>query len=168
MNNSLRENEILLSKAFSPTAPVDKLDLFSGRKEQIRKVIDAANQEGRHAIIYGERGVGKTSLSNILSDVLFFEDDTKVLSPRVNCDVGDDFSSIWHKVFSMITTVRPAVGFARESDSKKTSLSTVLPDNLSPQIVRSLLNNIPNSIIIIDEFDRILKKKVSTLFADCI
>ena len=36
----------------------------------MRRLIDAANQSGQRAIVYGERGVGKTSLANVLSDFL--------------------------------------------------------------------------------------------------
>ena len=46
------------SRVFSPTAPIDERDLFAGRTDQIRKLIDAINQKGQHAIVFGERGVG--------------------------------------------------------------------------------------------------------------
>jgi Holliday junction resolvasome RuvABC ATP-dependent DNA helicase subunit len=32
--------------------------------------MDAINQQGQHVLIYGERGVGKTSLANVLSGFL--------------------------------------------------------------------------------------------------
>jgi hypothetical protein len=52
---------------FTPGAPINEKDLFAGRSEQVEKIIDAVSQRGCHAILYGERGVGKTSLSNMIS-----------------------------------------------------------------------------------------------------
>ena len=53
-------------KVFTPAVPVSERELFSGRIDQLRRVFDAINQHGQHAIIFGERGVGKTSLANII------------------------------------------------------------------------------------------------------
>ncbi len=56
-----------VNEAFSPGAPVQERDLFAGRIEQLRALVDSVQQRGRHAIVFGERGVGKTSLANILA-----------------------------------------------------------------------------------------------------
>lgn len=50
-------------QVFTPGSPVNERDLFSGRIEQIQSVLDAVTQRGYHAVLYGERGVGKTSLA---------------------------------------------------------------------------------------------------------
>jgi len=52
---------------FTPNTPIDQRALFAGRGDQIRRIIDAVNQAGQHAILFGERGVGKTSLANVIS-----------------------------------------------------------------------------------------------------
>jgi ABC-type transport system involved in cytochrome bd biosynthesis fused ATPase/permease subunit len=85
-------------KVFTPTAPIDERSLFAGRTEQVRKVVDAVNQKGQHAVVFGERGVGKTSLSNVLSSFLSGPNASTVLSPRVNCDATDTFQSLWSKI----------------------------------------------------------------------
>ncbi len=90
---------------FRPTAPVNVLDVFSGRDRQITRVCDVVMQEGQHAILYGERGVGKTSLANVLSAYLVTTGDdehTAIVSPRVNCDVDDTFDNVWRKILSDI------------------------------------------------------------------
>lgn len=53
-----------IATVFSPGAPIDEGELFAGRPDQIRELIDAGSQRGQHAIVFGERGVGKTSLAN--------------------------------------------------------------------------------------------------------
>jgi len=42
-----------VGKVFTPTVPVSEEDLFAGRIEEIRKVVDVINQRGQHAIING-------------------------------------------------------------------------------------------------------------------
>ncbi len=74
-----------VGRVFSPAAPIDERALFAGRRRQLRAVIDAISQRGQHAIIYGERGVGKTSLGNVLSEFLTGAQ-RLVLAPRINCD----------------------------------------------------------------------------------
>ena len=86
------------ARAFSPSAPIDKARLFAGRIQQVHEVINAVVQRGQHAIIYGERGVGKTSLANVLSDLLSdvgLEGESSVI---VNCDGTTDFTSLWYKI----------------------------------------------------------------------
>lgn len=81
-------------RVFSPAAPVDERDLFAGRITQLRRVIDVVNQRGQHAIIFGERGVGKTSLANVISSYLGSVEGVSILAPHVNCDASDDFTRL--------------------------------------------------------------------------
>jgi DNA polymerase III gamma/tau subunit len=55
-------------EVFTPSAPIDNQALFAGRVNQLNRIIGAVSQRGQHAILFGERGVGKTSLANVLSD----------------------------------------------------------------------------------------------------
>ena len=92
-----------ITEAFSPGAPVQERDLFAGRSTQIASLEDAVNQRGRHAIVYGERGVGKTSLVNVLPLVMH-RPNRELIYVRVNAgnspvntvldEVGDQ-SLIW-------------------------------------------------------------------------
>src|SRR5437879_5365938 len=97
---------IQAGRVFSPSAPIDERSLFAGRDAQIRTVIDAVNQKGQHAIIYGERGVGKTSLTNVLH-AFMGQQAFPVLAPRVQCDTLDDFGKVWRRVFERIELTQP-------------------------------------------------------------
>ena len=50
-----------LDQAFSPFAPILLRDLFHGRYEHLERTCEAIRERGQHVVIYGERGVGKTS-----------------------------------------------------------------------------------------------------------
>jgi len=59
----------LVGEAFRPAAPIDRRSLFSGRSEQISELFSIAAQPGQHAVIFGERGVGKTSLAAVTAEM---------------------------------------------------------------------------------------------------
>ena len=60
--SALRDEMLSL---FTPGAPIDEYALFAGRQPQIQKISDTVVSKGRHAVLFGERGVGKTSLASI-------------------------------------------------------------------------------------------------------
>lgn len=156
-------------RVFSPTAPIDERSLFAGRNEQVRTLIDAINQKGQHAILFGERGVGKTSLANVLAS--FLSGAGTVLSPRVNCDTTDTYTTVWQKVFAEIDMVHAvkATGFAPTTQQKSVDLlggnDPVSPDDVRRALTILARNSLP--ILILDEFDR-LEQPVKRAFADTI
>ena len=154
-----------ITEAFSPGAPVQERDLFSGRAAQIASLEDAVNQRGRHAIVYGERGVGKTSLANVLPLVLH-RPNREVIYVRVNADPTDTFTSLWKKVFKRMTYVSSA---ADGGGLRK--LSEDVQDELAPDDVQLMLSDFSNNqipIIVLDEFDRIRDGITTQLVADTI
>lgn len=155
-----------ITEAFSPGAPVQEKDLFSGRTSQIRALTDAVSQRGRHAIVYGERGVGKTSLVNILKLVMH-RPNRELIYVRVNADPNDTFTSLWKKVFKRMTY--ESEGEQGKIISKR--VSDDYPNDISPddvQIVLSEFTENHNPIIVLDEFDRIKDQATVHLVADSI
>ena len=98
------------SSAFTPASPVSEKELFAGRIAQVRLVVDAINLPGQHAIIYGERGVGKTSLANILSSRLVSKNGVEAIAPRINCDGTDNFEALWKKALGEIEVEKTTEG----------------------------------------------------------
>src|SRR5260221_11428647 len=90
---------IKAGQIFKPGAPVDTVSMLQGRGREIDRVIDVVGQAGRHAIIYGERGVGKTSLATLLEDLLRPLRTEQVLAPRVQCGGSDTFATAWRMLF---------------------------------------------------------------------
>lgn len=152
---------------FTPGSPVNEKDLFAGRLDQIRAVHDAVSQTGYHAVLYGERGVGKTSLANVIKTTL----PGSWLVPRVNCDGTDTFTSLWRKALQDIslTQSHQAPGFTSQNSSSDSRLVDTLPSTLTPDAVRATLANLGSvmrMLIAFDEFDRLSDPTVSVLMAD--
>jgi len=89
--------DLKLSQTFSPASAISRKDFFRGRNAALRRIIDAVNQAGQHVIIYGERGVGKTSLANVIADFLRPLSSEQIASHRINCFRESSFDSIWRK-----------------------------------------------------------------------
>jgi Cdc6-like AAA superfamily ATPase len=91
------------NQLFTPSAPIAVAEMFAGRQEQAAKIVDAIGERGRHVILYGERGVGKSSMAQI---VPFFiprgPKPQQVRHIRVPAFPGDTFSVVAKRIFSKI------------------------------------------------------------------
>lgn len=142
---------------FKPKTPIDDDKLFSGRLKQVQEVLDVIWEEGGHAVIFGERGVGKTSLANII--------DRRVLSVisavkglKVSCGPGDTFFQIWANILHDY-----------HWDDKP--IPEILKDEKNPYIVYKILEGLDRSkyhLFIFDEFDRVRNDQTTTMMADLI
>ncbi|WP_275226222.1 AAA family ATPase [Novosphingobium album (ex Liu et al. 2023)] len=145
-------------------APVNEEDLFAGRSTEVKRILEAVVERSRHVILYGERGVGKTSLSNIFwrryNTML-----KSMLVARVQADPSDNFTSLWNKAIDELAST------ARQSDRYDL---TPLDTNTSmdnPDIVRRELQKCradATPIIIIDEYDKLSDGNARLLTANVI
>jgi Cdc6-like AAA superfamily ATPase len=128
-------------------------------------LLDAVSERGRHAIVYGEPGVGKTSLAQILRYFVPSKTST-VKYIRKPAFSFDSYSSIWIDLFKDIK-FKVDIG----EGQKEYSVSDIYNNGVTPSdVVRELsnfnLNDIP--IIVIDEFNVIADIKTSKLMAETI
>lgn len=159
------------STIFTPSAPVDDYNLFAGRVDQVHQVVTAVGQKGQHAIIFGERGVGKTSLANILHHFIGQFAPSKGTVVKVNCDGNSKSSSIWKTVFRELLLIKekPTAGFQSQKEVEQVSLGQTVPDEVSPEDVRYHFQRLPAGlVVIIDEVDRIKDKRTLASLADTV
>ena len=145
--------EFEAGQIFSPAAPIDEKDLFAGRRLQIDKMLEAVSEKGKHAVLYGERGVGKTSLGKVFNS-MFPKTLRHILAVREQVDPSDDFSSIWRKVFKdlKVRSVDADAAHPHEPLAKDYP-GEILPDDIRREFQDIFsANDVP--IIIIDEFDK--------------
>jgi Cdc6-like AAA superfamily ATPase len=163
MASAPHEREPELMRSFSPASPINDATLFAGRKEQRRDVRQAIHQRGQHVLVFGERGVGKTSLANILERE--FSAMADVVAIRVNCDKDDDFTSIWRKILDEMVEAGPTGKGAKRSLSARFQGKKITPNDVKQAL--SVAAEATRFVLIIDEFDR-PQGRASGLFADTI
>lgn len=161
-----------LTKIFKPSAPTDDEQLFRGRVSQLDSVVTATQEEGQHAIVFGERGVGKTSLAYVAMAV-FLANSPGALAVRLACSAGDDFATVWEK---LVPRLRQVVD-TRDADERKAlgepidRVEDMFMDRPTPESVSRALNLLSSRVpllVVIDEFDRINGYQHSDDFADLI
>lgn len=163
------EKLLVLRQVFSPISPIQEEDFFFGRIPQLEKVADAINEKGQHAILYGERGVGKTSLANIMATKY-----TYVYPVKVTCDRLDNFKSLWERAFDGIQFAKTTegLGFKPEKVKEIVTMGNQIRSisNLRANQIVNILNSLGNfrMLYIFDEFDNIQNEKVRSSFADLI
>lgn len=141
---------------FKPKKPIDDDKLFAGRVDQINQLLDAVYEEGGHAILFGERGVGKTSLAKIIEGkVAPILTSVRVPEP-ISCGTNDDFWTLWGNAFNNFSAsdMRPVEYFRKHKN---------------PYEVYNAISDLDQSvyhIIIFDEFDRIKDDETLRLMAE--
>lgn len=178
------------SKVFQPRSPITTKDLFAGRWNELIKISDAVHQPGLHVVIYGERGVGKTSLANVVRptiralDTVGRGEEETTTAPHERLVIksigttGDTFSMIWDKLLSEITwPVDGIIGLVNGHKTITTREAFSYEGDFTVDAVRRILSSLRGSVFIIDEFDRTtegaskeftdLIKSLSDLVIDC-
>jgi len=163
------QKQLILGQVFSPTSPIQEKDFFFGRIKQLEKIADAINEHGQHAILYGERGVGKTSLANIMSKSY-----TNLYPVKITCDRQDTFKTLWERAFESIQFSKTTTGLGfnpsqvTEIVNLKGQISNI-PNLRANQLV-DVINSFGKfkTLFIFDEFDNINNEKTRAAFADLI
>ena len=164
-----QQKQIILRQVFSPVSPILEKDFFFGRISQLEKIADAINESGQHAILYGERGVGKTSLANIMSNSY-----TNLYPVKITCDRQDNFKTLWERAFESIqfSKTTTGLGFKSEQVTEITNLKNQISGipNLRPNQLVNIINSFGNFklLFLFDEFDNIQNEKTKASFADLI
>lgn len=154
-----------VGSVFTPSAPVDQRSLFAGRLEQLNALMDAVVAKGQHAVVYGERGVGKTSIVSVLGALL--KDRVTV---RENCLRSDSFGTLWARALASVKVLveRPGLGFEAPLKQIYVSLADQVGADPAPdQVVRMLRRADAPIVFVFDEFDQVAGE-VSTAFAEAI
>ena len=152
-----------------PSKPIGKTGLLFGRQKEIDSIEEALYAQGRHCFIYGERGVGKSSLAYSIANI--FQSDKKPYIV-INCSKTSTFNSIMEFLIYQLTdgeelseNVTTKKGQARlfGMSAGSTSKQIVKHKNLSTHeegTYASILAKCANeysqtTVIVIDEFDTI-------------
>lgn len=144
-----------LRNAFTPSQPVLSHRMFAGRTEVLRTLIRSIEDQRLHVVLYGDRGIGKTSLLHILSQLAR---EARYIVRYSSCGEETDFSTMMRAIARDIPLLYHA-DFAPTSAEIESgrSLADLLPEGqvTVPQI-SDVLAKVSNTrvLLILDEFDR--------------
>ena len=150
---------------FTPSTPITIAELFAGRHAQLNKMLDAIGERGRHIVLFGERGVGKSSIAQIVP-YLVPKGPREVRSVRVQAFPADTFSKVAKRIFSKMH-FRADYG----KGEKAYNVGEFYPNEVSIDDFLNEMGNFRESeipIITIDEFNEITVQETTVSMANII
>lgn len=154
-DSEVDQMRLKLRNAFTPSQPVSDVRKFAGRNSILRTLIRSIEDQQLHVVLFGERGIGKTSLLHVLADL---SRRARYIVRYTSCGEGSDFSETFRAIAADIPLLYHA-DFDPTSDEieKGGSLADMFPAGpLSVAQVSEVFSKVANTrvLIILDEFDR--------------
>ena len=173
------EFQEILYSYLSPSEPISSVQLLKGRTRTLRQIRQALLSPGRHVFIFGDRGVGKTSLAQTAATLYQSSDAHPII---LSC--GAPFYQLIRDLISQCNartrttapiTARktkikvgiPGLGAEREYEHNSDGVPDIHSVNQAISAVRSALerhSRLP--VVILDEFDLVSDETDKRLFAD--
>ncbi|MEM6485285.1 MAG: ATP-binding protein [Pseudomonadota bacterium] len=169
-----------VSKVVSPAQPIDSVEHLVGRARELEQIERALMQPGRNVFIFGERGVGKSSLAATAATQLQSSDSRYI---DVACAQDSTLSSVVADIVSRavsrsrltseVTTTKSGadlkfISHSIESERRERDLRTeirLVTDAIDAlREVEAIHSDQP--VVVIDEVDRIADKKEIDKFGD--
>jgi Cdc6-like AAA superfamily ATPase len=158
---------------YTSAYPIEVANFFSGRRQELYKAYQVIPQKGMHLIVFGDRGVGKTSFANVLKNR--FEGSVSQVV-KLSCSTEDTFDSIWKQIFRKLFVVHTesinVIGFAAKPVVEETAvaLAELIPkEKITVETILRFLAPTKDVIVIIDELDRLQDRKFNKkLFTDAL
>lgn len=174
----------LIARHFTPSKEITSIERLKGREPELLKIKRALPSAGRHVFIYGDRGVGKTSLAVTAANLHNASGDTPIY---VLCSEHMTFFDVIKAIANSVIPLE-----RRIEDQKRTgqlglnigagvgatiggsiseSIESPEPRNINDalDIIRFVCSKRSGqSVIVIDEFDRIRDPIQKSHFAEFI
>lgn len=155
-----------LFEVFTPTKPVGKADAFIGRREILRRIVAAIEEEHAHVIIHGNRGIGKTSLANVLTEIAM---GGGYHICRYSCSSSTTFENLFRPFLkSLPSTLMDRL--SRDKGSNLESFEQLLTSGTfsSTDVAHALGVLVKPVLYVMDEFDRVTSDEVKWKLAETI
>lgn len=144
-----------LRHAFTPSQPVADQRMFAGREEVLKTLIRSIEDQRLHGVLYGERGIGKTSLLHMLTQAAR---EARYIVVYSSCGANSTFDEIFRAAAADIPLLFHSGFSPTTSEAEKgATLADLAPaEPLTPRKFGDLCSKLTGTrvLIILDEFDR--------------
>jgi hypothetical protein len=167
----------VLGKVLSPSQPLQSEEYLRGREEQLAGIKKALYSPGRHVLVHGFRGVGKSSLAQTAAFAISQGADPIIVA----CDSNSTFGSVLSDILNEACNKRPIlrnklrelnvglnVGFlaagykeTTQQDPPKETASI----NEAVLFIQTICGESIKPVIVVDEFDQLENKDEQKHFA---
>lgn len=171
---------VKLNQLVSPAKPIQTIEQLEGRTKELARIEKALFAEGRHIFIYGNRGVGKSSLAAAAANQCQSADAQYI---DVSCSTDATFKSIVANIgYQAISASRlrktkatKNIGikyrFLHAGISSETTMHNLHDEIHSVADAGEVLREAAamhseRPIVVLDEFDRLASEGDKVLFAD--
>ena len=160
--------------------PIQSPEHLKGRAQTLNALIDALSSPGRHAFIYGYRGVGKSSLAQTTA----YQLQSSFASPiLIACEPASTFGSICADIIHIAANVKPlerkdqtklnlgasVAGYGGNLGVEKTPTSpreiNITSVNEAISYFRNVCEGKPGFLVVVDEFDQLTVAEEHQKFA---
>jgi hypothetical protein len=147
---------IALRDAIGASQPVIDREHFAGRHDILRQLISAVEQQRLHVVIYGERGIGKTSLLHVFADTAREARYTVLYG---SCGSDTSFAGLFRAFAARIPRIyhRSVAPNSPEAELRD-NFDVMLPQGFGPRELADVLADVAGTrvILILDEYDRVV------------
>ena len=155
-DSGLARRKLALRDALGASQPVIGRESFAGRHDALGQLIASIEQQRVHVVIYGERGIGKTSLAHVFAETAR---EARYLVLYGSCGTEAQFDAMFRSFAARIprlyhSSVLPNSPEAERGDH----FDVMLPEHFGPRELAELFSEVTGTrvIIILDEYDRVL------------
>ncbi len=158
-----------LREAFTPSHPIAQAQRFAGRRGLLEQLIHLIEDQQLHVVLYGDRGIGKTSLLRIVSNLAR---DAEYHVSYASCGSDTSFDSLFRQFAREIPLLfhKDYAPTHPEVEAGGT-LATLIGDKpLTVADVTAVLEKVQGTriLLIIDEFDRVASARMREQIAEVI
>lgn len=147
---------IALRDVIGASQPVTDREHFAGRHDMLRQLISAVEQQRLHVVIYGERGIGKTSLLHVFAETAREARYTVLYG---SCGSDTDFEGLFRAFAARIPRIyhRGVAPNSPEAEMRD-NFDVMLGKGFGPRELADLLSDVAGTriILILDEYDRVV------------
>ncbi len=155
--NDRARRRLALRDALGASQPVVARETFAGRRDAMASLINAVEEQRVHVVVYGERGIGKTSLAHVFAETAR---EARYHVIYASCGTAANFSDMFRSVLARIPRIYHASVLPNSAEGEKAgTFETMLPEGgFGARELAEVLAGVVGTrvIVILDEYDRVV------------